>query len=51
LLSPVLNSTDGLLSRARQNRAEKEEMARRIDAMWDRVVEPTLQEGGVAVRQ
>jgi ferritin-like metal-binding protein YciE len=36
---------------ARQNRAEEEEMARRIDAMWDRVVELTLQEEGIAVRQ
>jgi ferritin-like metal-binding protein YciE len=36
---------------ARQNRAEEEEMARRIDAMWDRVVDLTLQEEGVTARQ
>ena len=29
---------------ARQNRAEEEEMARRIDASWDRVVDLALQE-------
>ena len=32
---------------ARENRAEEEAMARRIDAAWDRVVELTLQEEGV----
>jgi ferritin-like metal-binding protein YciE len=36
---------------ARQNRAEEEEMARRLDAMWDHVVDLTLQEEGVTARQ
>jgi ferritin-like metal-binding protein YciE len=35
---------------ARQNRAEEEEMARRIDTAWDRVVELTLREEGVIAR-
>jgi ferritin-like metal-binding protein YciE len=32
---------------ARENRAEEEQMARRIDAAWDRVVDLALQEEGV----
>jgi ferritin-like metal-binding protein YciE len=34
---------------ARQNRADEEEMARRIDASWDRTLELTLQENGIRV--
>ncbi len=33
---------------ARQNRADEEEMARRIDASWDRTLELTLQENGIS---
>jgi ferritin-like metal-binding protein YciE len=32
---------------ARQNRADEEEMARRIDASWDRTLELTLQVNGI----
>src|SRR5215207_2796134 len=34
---------------ARQNRAEEEEMARRIDQSWDRTLELTLEENGIRV--
>jgi ferritin-like metal-binding protein YciE len=34
---------------ARQNRADEEEMARRIDASWDRTLELTLEENGIRV--
>jgi ferritin-like metal-binding protein YciE len=34
---------------ARQNRAEEEEMARRMDASWDRTLELTLEENGIRV--
>ena len=34
---------------ARRNRADEEEMARRIDASWDRTLELTLQENGIRV--
>jgi len=34
---------------ARQNRADEEEMARRIDASWDRTLELTLEENGLRV--
>ncbi len=34
---------------ARQNRQEEEEMARRLDAHWDRFVELSLAEDGIAV--
>jgi ferritin-like metal-binding protein YciE len=33
---------------ARQNRADEEEMARRIDASWDRTLELTLQENDIS---
>src|ERR687893_608929 len=33
---------------ARQNRADEEEMARRIDASWDRTVELTLEENDIS---
>src|SRR5919107_4683256 len=32
---------------ARQNRSDEEEMARRIDASWDRTLDLTLQENGI----
>jgi ferritin-like metal-binding protein YciE len=32
---------------ARQNRADEEEMARRIDQSWDRTLDLTLQENGI----
>ena len=32
---------------ARQNRADEEEMARRIDQNWDRALELTLEENGI----
>ena len=34
---------------ARRNRADEEEMARRIDASWDRVLDLTLDEAGIRV--
>jgi ferritin-like metal-binding protein YciE len=34
---------------ARQNRADEEEMARRIDQNWDRTLELTLEENGIRV--
>jgi ferritin-like metal-binding protein YciE len=34
---------------ARRNRADEEEMARRIDASWDRTLELTLEENGIRV--
>jgi ferritin-like metal-binding protein YciE len=34
---------------ARRNRADEEEMARRIDASWDRALELTLNEAGIRV--
>ena len=34
---------------ARQNRADEEEMARRIDQSWDRTLELTLEENGIRV--
>ena len=34
---------------ARRNRADVEEMARRIDASWDRTLELTLEENGIRV--
>jgi ferritin-like metal-binding protein YciE len=34
---------------ARQNRSDEEEMARRIDASWDRTLELTLEENGIRV--
>ena len=34
---------------ARQNRADEEEMARRIDASWDRTLELTLEENGISI--
>ena len=34
---------------ARQNRADEEEMARRIDASWDRTLELTLEENGIRI--
>src|SRR5215203_4438413 len=33
---------------ARQNRADEEEMARRIDASWDRTLELTLEENSIS---
>jgi ferritin-like metal-binding protein YciE len=32
---------------ARRNRADEEEMARKIDASWDRVLDLTLDEAGI----
>ena len=32
---------------ARQNRADEEEMARRIDRSWDRTLDLTLEENGI----
>jgi len=32
---------------ARRNRADEEEMARRIDQNWDRALELTLEENGI----
>jgi ferritin-like metal-binding protein YciE len=32
---------------ARQNRADEEEMARRIDASWDRTLDLTLEENNI----
>jgi ferritin-like metal-binding protein YciE len=32
---------------ARQNRADEEEMARRIDQSWDRTLDLTLEENGI----
>jgi len=34
---------------ARQNRSDEEEMARRIDASWDRTLDLTLEENGIRV--
>jgi ferritin-like metal-binding protein YciE len=34
---------------ARQNRADEEEMARRIDQSWDRTLDLTLEENGIRV--
>jgi ferritin-like metal-binding protein YciE len=34
---------------ARQNRADEEEMARRLDQSWDRALELTLEENGIRV--
>ena len=34
---------------ARQNRADEEEMARRIDASWDRTLDLTLEENGIRI--
>ncbi len=34
---------------ARRNRADEEEMARRIDASWERTLELTLEENGIRV--
>jgi len=34
---------------ARRNRADEEEMARKIDASWDRALELTLNEAGIRV--
>jgi ferritin-like metal-binding protein YciE len=34
---------------ARQNRSDEEQMARRIDASWDRSLELTLEENGIRV--
>jgi ferritin-like metal-binding protein YciE len=34
---------------ARRNRADEEEMARRIDQSWDRTLELTLEENGIRV--
>jgi ferritin-like metal-binding protein YciE len=34
---------------ARRNRADEEEMARRIDASWDRTLELTLEENGIRI--
>jgi ferritin-like metal-binding protein YciE len=34
---------------ARRNRADEEEMARRIDESWDRTLELTLEENGIRV--
>jgi hypothetical protein len=34
---------------ARRNRADEEEMARKIDASWDRVLDLTLDEAGIRV--
>ena len=34
---------------ARQNRADEEEMAKRIDQSWDRTLELTLEENGIRV--
>jgi len=34
---------------ARQNRSDREEMARRIDQSWDRFLELTLEENGIRV--
>lgn len=34
---------------ARQNHADEEEMARRIDARWDRTLDLTLEENGIRI--
>ena len=34
---------------ARQNRADEEEMPRRIDASWDRTLDLTLEENGIRI--
>jgi hypothetical protein len=34
---------------ARRNRADEEEMARRIDASWDRTLDLTLEENNIRI--